>query len=142
MESQILQLEKEFDEAMIQNDAEAIGRFLADEWFIIDPDGSMIDKSRFLSVIRSGALSHKAMDSEDIRVRVYEDSATVTAVTTSRTIYRGQEFTTKERATDVFVRRDGKWAMCPDTLDILREEVKGNQSSKRAEQLSAGILSG
>ncbi len=42
MESQILQLEKEFDEAMIQNDAEAIGRFLADEWFIIDPDGSRL----------------------------------------------------------------------------------------------------
>ena len=44
---------------MIQNDADAIGLFLSDDWIIIDPDGGVIDKSRFLAVIRSGALKHK-----------------------------------------------------------------------------------
>jgi len=102
-------MEKESSKAMIQNDAREIGRFFADDWIIIDPDGSIIDKSRFLGVVRSGALRHKAMDSEDIRIRVYAHSATVTAVTTSRTGYQGQEFTTRERATDVFVKQYGRW---------------------------------
>ena len=94
---------------MIQNDADAIGRFLSDDWIIIDPDGGVIDKPRFLAVIKSGALKHEAMDSEDIRVRTYPDSATVTAVTSTKSKYLGREFKTRERATDVFVKKEGRW---------------------------------
>ena len=109
LESEILRLEEEFGKAMIGNDADSIGRFLSDDWIIIDADGGIVSRARFLEVIRSGALTHKAMASEDIRVRVYRDSATVTALTTSRTDYQGHEFTTKERATDVFVKQNGQW---------------------------------
>ena len=59
-QEEILELEREFGEAMIQNDADAIGRFLSDDWIIIDPDGGVIDKSRFLAVIRSGALKTRS----------------------------------------------------------------------------------
>ena len=108
-EEEILQLETDFGKAMISNDIDSIGRFLANDWIIIDPDGHIVEKSRFLAVIMSGALHHKAMESEDIRVRVFGDTATVTALTTSKTIYQGHEFTTRERATDVFAKEDGKW---------------------------------
>lgn len=108
-QEEILELEREFGDAMISNDVGAIGRFLSDDWIIIDPDGGVIDKLRFLAVVQSGALKHEAMDSEDIRVRIYANAATVTAVTRSRTKYLGKEFRTCERATDVFVRRDGRW---------------------------------
>ena len=96
---EILELEKKFGEAMIQNDADWIGRLLSDEWIIIDPDGSVINKSRFLAVVRSGALKHEAMDSEDIRVRTYSNAATVTAITHSKTKYLEKEFTTHELQT-------------------------------------------
>lgn len=108
-QEEILELEKKFGEAMIQNDADWIGRLLSDEWIIIDPDGSVINKSRFLAVIRSGALKHEAMDSEDVRVRTYPNAATVTAITHSKTKYLEKEFTTHERATDVFVKENGRW---------------------------------
>ncbi|HYU87847.1 MAG TPA: nuclear transport factor 2 family protein [Candidatus Bathyarchaeia archaeon] len=108
-EKEILEVESKFGEAMIQNDVEAIGRILSDDWIIIDPEGGVVDKSRFLDVIRSGALKHEAMDSEDIRVRTYSNTATVTAVTHTRTKYLGKEFTTHERATDVFVKKDERW---------------------------------
>ncbi len=108
-EKEILEVESKFGEAMIQNDVEAIGRILSDDWIIIDPDGGVVDKSRFLDVIKSGALKHEAMDSEDIRVRTYPNIATVTAVTHTRTKYLGKEFTTHERATDVFVKKDEGW---------------------------------
>ncbi len=106
---EILELEAGFGKAMIQNDAEAIGRFLSDDWIIIDPDGSIIDRSRFLAVIKSGALTHQGMDSEEIQVRVHGDTATVTAVTTTKTNYKGKEFTTRERTTDVFAKEKGRW---------------------------------
>ena len=108
-QEEILELEKEFGKAMIQNDTDAIGRLLSNDWIIIDPDGKVIDRSRFLAVIKSGALKHEAMDSEDIRVRTYGDTATVTAVTHTRTKYLDKEFTTHERATDVFAKQSGRW---------------------------------
>lgn len=109
MQEEILKLEEEFGRAMIKNDSEAIGRFLADDWIIVDPDGGIIDRSRFLGVIKSGALSHETMDSSDTRVRIYGTTATVTALTTSKGKFMGQEFTTQERATDVFVKENGRW---------------------------------
>jgi len=84
MEEELLRLEHEFGRAMIQNDADAIGRFLGDDWIIIDPEGGIIDRTRFRDVITSGALSHEAMDPHDIRVRIYGNTAIVTALTLSR----------------------------------------------------------
>ncbi len=122
-EKEILEVESKFGEAMIQNDAEAIGRILSDDWIIIDPDGGVIDKSRFLDVIKSGALKHEAMDSEDIRVRTYPNTATVTAVTHTRTKYLGKEFTTHERATDVFVKKDERWQCVLTHLTTLTKKT-------------------
>ncbi len=108
-DEEISNLEKEFAEAIVKNDAESIGRFVADDWIIIDPDGGIADKARFLSVVKSGALTHEMMESDDIRVRVYGDSAVVTALTRTKGKFMGQDFSTQERATDVFVKRDGRW---------------------------------
>ena len=108
-QEELLRIEKDFSQALTANDAEAIGRFLADEWIIIDPDGGMIDKTRFLDVIKSGALTHELMESDNARVRVYGNTAIVTALTTTKGKFSGQPFTTHERATDVFVKEHGHW---------------------------------
>jgi len=104
-----LKIEKEFAQAIVSNDLEGIGRIVADEWIIIDPNGEIVDRTRFFEVIKSGALTHEMMESEDLRVRVYGDSAVVTAVTRTKGTFMGQNFSTQERATDVFVKRDGRW---------------------------------
>jgi ketosteroid isomerase-like protein len=83
MQEEILKLEKDFAQAIIKNDAEAIGRILGDDRIIIDSDGGIIEKARFLGVIKSRTLSHELMDSDDIRVRMYGNTATVTALTTT-----------------------------------------------------------
>jgi ketosteroid isomerase-like protein len=109
METELTNLEKEFSQAIMSNNAKAVEPFLAADWVIIDPDGGVIDKSRFLEVIDSGALSHDTMESEDFRVRVYGNTAVVTALTKTKGKFMGQGFSTQERATDVFVKQDGRW---------------------------------
>ena len=104
-----MKLEKAFADAIIKNDLKSIGRIVADDWIIIDPNGEIVDRTRFFEVIKSGALTHDTMHSEDFRVRVYGDSAVVTGVTRAKGKFMGQEFSTRERATDVFVKRVGRW---------------------------------
>jgi ketosteroid isomerase-like protein len=108
-EVELLKLEKEFAEAIVSNDLEGIARLVTDDWIIVDPNGEMVDRARFFEVIKSGALTHEMMESEDFRVRVYGDSAVITAVTRAKGKFMGQEFSTQERATDVFVKRDRRW---------------------------------
>ena len=109
MEEEILKVEEAFADAIARNDLEAIGRFVSDDWIIINADGGIIDKDRFFEVIKSGALTHETMESDDMRVRVYGDSAVVTALTRSKGKLMEQEFNAHERSTDVFVRRKGQW---------------------------------
>ena len=109
MEDELAKVEAEFANAIVKNSPEEIRQFVSDDWIIINADGGIIDRQRFLEVIKSGTLTHEMMESDDMRVRVYGDSAVVSAVTRSKGKFMGQEFTTHERSTDVFVRRDGRW---------------------------------
>jgi ketosteroid isomerase-like protein len=106
---ELTSLEEEWNWAMIQNDAEAIGRYMADDWTIIGPDGSVSDKPTFLGLVKSGALTHDVMESYDLTVRIYSDTAVVTARGVSGGKYCGQAFRVVERVSDVFVRQDGQW---------------------------------
>ena len=109
MHEELSTFEQEFNQAVAANDAAAIGRLVGDDWVIVDADGTVIDRSRFISAIESGALTHESMESTDLEVRVHGDTAVVTGITTSKGQYLGEGFTTRERATDVLVRLDGRW---------------------------------
>src|SRR5919106_3825816 len=106
---ELIAVTNEWDRAMVENDAEAIGQYMADDWTIIGPDGSVGDKATFLGLIRSGMLSHDVMESEDLNVRVYGDAAVLTSRGVSGGTYQGQAFREVERASCVFVRQDGQW---------------------------------
>jgi ketosteroid isomerase-like protein len=110
MQEELVRLEKKFAHAVVvSNDADAVGPFLADDWVMVGPDGRIIDKSRFLEVIKSGVLSHEMMESDDLTVRLYGSTAIVTALTVSKGKFMGQDFASCERATDIFVRQDDRW---------------------------------
>jgi len=80
MQEEVLSVEREFSQAIVRNDAEAVGQFLANDWIIIDPDGGIIDRAQFLGVIKSGALTHEMMESHDTRVRIYGDTDSVNLI--------------------------------------------------------------
>jgi hypothetical protein len=54
MSKELIGVAHEWDRAMVENDAEAIGRYMADDWTIVGPDGSVGDKATFLGLVRSG----------------------------------------------------------------------------------------
>ena len=109
MQEDMIKLENEFARAVASNDVNALDRILADEWIIIDPDGSISDKARFLGVIKSGVLSHESMASTDLRVRLYGKTAVVTGVTTTKGKFMGQDVASCERATDILVKQTDRW---------------------------------
>src|SRR5262245_47185761 len=102
-------LEKEWAQAFVKNDAGAIGRYMADDWTIITPDGTMLDKATFLGVIKSGVLTHEQMEFAEMIVRLYGNTAVITSQATSKGKFKGHAFSELERSSDVFVRQKGQW---------------------------------
>ena len=105
--SELQKLDKEWSAAIVKNDANAISQFMSDDWVIIGPEGNVIERSRFLEVIKSGDLTHESMESDDSIVRVYGDAALVTAQSKSKGKYKGQVFETHERINER-VRPEGR----------------------------------
>jgi ketosteroid isomerase-like protein len=108
-EEELMSVAREWDRAMVRNDADAIGQYMADDWTIVGSDGRMSDKAAFLGLVKSGALSHDVMESEDFRIRIYGDAAVVLARGISGGNYRGQLFREVEQSSNVFVRQQGQW---------------------------------
>jgi ketosteroid isomerase-like protein len=106
---QLLQLEKDFQNAIVANNAEAIKQFVTEDWIIVNADGRIAEKERFLAVVKSGALTHHTMRLEDPRVRILGETAVITGRAISARKFMGAEFTTLERSTDVLVRIGRQW---------------------------------
>ena len=121
-EEELNTLEKEWALAFVKNDAEAIGRYMADGWMIISPDGNVIDRPTFLGLIKSGVLSHDLMEFAEVKVRVYGDSAVVTSRATSKGRVRGEAFNELERSTDVLVKQKGEWKSVLTHLSLIAKK--------------------
>jgi ketosteroid isomerase-like protein len=106
---ELMALEKEWAQAFVRNDAEAIGGHVAPDWTIITPEGNVLDGSIFLGLIKAGDLTHEVMDFAEMSVRVYVDTAVITARATSKGKFKGHPFSESERSTDIFVKQDGQW---------------------------------
>lgn len=109
VEQELREVAAQWDRAMTENDPEAIGRFMADDWVIVGTDGSVGGKERFLALVESGDLTHNVMETRDMEVRVYGETAVTVASGVSGGHYREEPFLLKERSSCVFVRRDGVW---------------------------------
>jgi len=120
---ELLRVVDEWDRAMVANDAEAIGSFMADDWTIVGPDGSLGNKANFLALIAAGALTHDVMTSDDVQLRIYGDTAVVIARGVSGGAYQGQPFREVERSSNVFVKEGGRWRCVLTHLSRLAQDA-------------------
>jgi len=108
-ERDLLNLGENWAAAMVANDADRIGGFMADDWVIVSERG-ILAKEEFLSFVRSGQLTHSTFEMVgEARTRQYGDSAVLTARIVNTAHFGGQQFEADEWTTDVFVRQDDRW---------------------------------
>ncbi len=107
--AELIAVAEDWARAIVSNESERIAGFMADEWVIVSETG-VSPKAEFLSVVESGVLTHSAMQAvSEYRVRLYGDTAVLTARVTNTAHYGGEQFDADEWTTDVFVRQDGRW---------------------------------
>ena len=109
VEKEILDISGAWSKAIVANDADVIGEFMADDWIMVSERG-ISSKDHFLSFVRSGQLTHDSMDlAELVRINIYGDTAVMAGRVTNVAHFGGQTFEANEWTTDVFIRKNGEW---------------------------------
>jgi ketosteroid isomerase-like protein len=111
VEQVIRQLDHERIQAQIGADAVALDRIYANDFIGIGPSGTVRTKPQVISDFTSGDLKFQSITTDDVRVRVYGN----TAVETGRSIMTGQDkgktVPRDNRFTRVWVKQHGRWRL-------------------------------
>ncbi len=110
----VLAAERAWSQAFLRHDLPAISRLLSDDFVGIDGRGVVSDKAAELEEAKppSPGTTVPLLVSEqlsDIRVRIYGDTAVLTAINTARFSSGKDASTVRYRRTTVWVRRDTRW---------------------------------
>ena len=106
---EIVDIERQTKEATLRRDADFPQRMLADDYVAISPLGQVTTKKEAVSARRSGQLRYENIDVSDMVVRLYGDTAIVTARADVKGHQLGEDFSGPYRYTRVWVRRAGRW---------------------------------
>jgi ketosteroid isomerase-like protein len=106
---EIVEMERQLKEASLRRDPDFPQRTLADDYVAITPLGTVTTKQDTLSARKSGQLHYDTINVTDMVVRVYGDTAVVTARADVKGHQLGEDFSGPYRYTRVWVRRSGHW---------------------------------
>ena len=106
---EIVDMERQAKEASLHRDVDFSQRTLADDYVAISPLGQVTTKQDSVSVRKSGQLRYDTINITDMVVRVYGDTAVVTARADVKGHQLGEDFSGPYRYTRVWVRRSGRW---------------------------------
>ena len=106
---EIVDMERQAKEASLRRDADFSQRTLADDYVAISPLGQITTKQDTLAVRKSGQLRYDTINVSDMVIRVYGDTAVVTARAEVKGHQLGEDFSGPYRYTRVWVRRSGRW---------------------------------
>jgi ketosteroid isomerase-like protein len=103
-------LELKWVDAYKQRKIAAVAALLADDYVITLEDGSTYGKVGFISY-NAGPLRVDLADLADVRIRMYENTAVVTAAYHERGELGGKPYDYHDRLTDVWMKIRGKWQL-------------------------------
>jgi ketosteroid isomerase-like protein len=106
---EIVEMERLAKEASLRRDPDFSQKTLAEDYVAITPLGQVTTKQDTVSARKSGQLRYETIDVSDMVVRVYGDTAVVTARADVKGHQLGEDFSGPYRYTRVWVRRTGHW---------------------------------
>ncbi len=82
---------------------------MAEEFTEVDPGGNVNSKKDNLDSLKSGKLAFTSAVMDQAKVKVFGDTAVVTARSTIKGTDSGKDVSGRYRFTDTWIKRDGRW---------------------------------
>ncbi len=108
---ELVTLQSETVRAIQMNNSAFFRRVYSDDFIGTAPSGRVLDKQALLSTLQSSSSSMKysTFIATDIRVRIYETTAVVTCLWSSRGVSEGRNFSRQSRVTTVYMSTLRGW---------------------------------
>jgi len=111
VEETIRKLDNERIQAQIHADAVALDRIYADDFIGVGPSGTVRTKPQVISDFTSGKLKFQSITTDEIKVRVYENTAVETGLSTMLGQDKDKAVPRETRFTRVWVKQEGRWRL-------------------------------
>jgi ketosteroid isomerase-like protein len=110
-ERDLTQLVKDLNAAIVKPDIAFLERVLDKDYSHYRPHGNVENRAQYLEDRKTGTVHFDSLVADDIKVRVYGE----TAIVTYRSIAKGKDqdgaIDEQRRWTRVFVRKNGQWKL-------------------------------
>ena len=115
----IRKLDQERIQAQIHADAIELDRIYADDFIGIGPSGTVRTKPQVLADFTSHELTFQSITTDEVRIRVYGNTAVETGRSTMVGQDKGKVVPRDNRFTRVWVRRQGRWRLVANHYSTL-----------------------
>lgn len=107
--TRIIALENSWNQAELHNDAHAVDMLLADDFEMTVADGYTLNKAALLASVRDTSYRPEVLQSENMEVRMYGNTAVVTGSYLEKGKEKGKAFERRGRFTDTWINFSGEW---------------------------------
>jgi hypothetical protein len=111
VEETIRKLDNERIQAQIHADATALDRIYAADFIGVGPSGTVRTKPQVISDFTSGDLKFQSITTDEVQVRVYENAAVETGLSTMVGQDKGKAVPRDTRFTRVWIKQQGRWRL-------------------------------
>jgi ketosteroid isomerase-like protein len=108
-ESVVAALDIEYQEAVKNNDVATMDRILADDFVLVTGNGRVYTKADLLKEATEKAVIYERQEDYNRTVRIWGDTAVVTALLWAKGSDRGEPFNYKVWFSDTYVRLSTGW---------------------------------
>ena len=108
-ERELTQLVKDLNAAIVKPDMDFLERVLDKDYVHYRPRGNVENRSQYLENRKSGRVDFDSLVADEIKVRIFGDTAIVTYRSTAKGKDQNGAIDEQRRWTRVFVRKDGRW---------------------------------
>src|SRR6476646_3637173 len=119
VEQAIRQLDSERIQAQIGADAVALDRIYADDFIGVGPSGTVRNKPQVIADFTSGGLKFQSITTDEVKVRVYENTAVETGLSTMIGQDKNKVVPRDNRFTRVWVKLHGSWQLVANHYSLL-----------------------
>ncbi|HEY7914393.1 MAG TPA: nuclear transport factor 2 family protein [Blastocatellia bacterium] len=108
-EQAVRQALNELYAALGRNDAAALDRIYSDDYTFINESGEFTTKAPRLAAIKSGEMKYESLSFDDLKVRLYGNTAVATYHAKVKARSKGQDVGGTLRVTVTLVKTKGRW---------------------------------
>ncbi|MGB6501474.1 MAG: nuclear transport factor 2 family protein [Thermoplasmata archaeon] len=109
VETIVAKLDDEYQAAVSRNDAATMERILVDDFVLVTGPGKVFSKADLLAEARGGHIVYERQDDSEKTVRVWGDTAVVTALLWAKGTDQGKPFEYRVWFSDTYVRTPTGW---------------------------------